>query len=252
MYIWSVEADQGWPCALPCRLRGTRRPMTPTVRLQIRYGSESPRTTALFDPFLQSYGFSRPGNAPATNEIAPGYSTVGKSADTRICSVPIYGSRSRATSGAPDPNCADRRPGRLLEHCARTAPLASRHPGSSASTMPWSCSAPAVDGPGPVRAAHRRRVRHRWPVAFRLLVIRVAGSGSGGGVAPAARPCRTRVMLACAASPGCAPGVRRRSDLRDLARGRGRVDTRASDQGYRSIEFLSDSTWVEAFWAALP
>ena len=89
MYIWSVEADQGWPCALPCRLRGTRRPMTPTVRLQIRYGSESPRTTALFDPFLQSYGFSRPGNAPATNEIAPGYSTVGKSGSLRtLGSVP--------------------------------------------------------------------------------------------------------------------------------------------------------------------
>ena len=105
--------------------------------------------------------------------------------------------------------------------CARRAglhrpgPLLPESAGAADRRVPFA----GVDRLGPERAAHRRRVRHRRPVALRLLVVRVAGSGAGGGVAPAARSCRLRVGLAGAASPGRAAGVRRRSDPRDLARG---------------------------------
>ena len=58
-----------------------------------------------------------------------------------------------------------------------------------------------------------------WSFALQGLVLAAA-------FAPAARSCRLRVGLAGAASPGRAAGVRRRSDPRDLARGRGRVDDR--------------------------
>ena len=126
-------------------------------------------------------------------------------------------SSARGTHGAGARRwCARRaglhRPGSLLPESARAADR----------RVPFA----GVDGCGAVRAAHRRRVRHRRPVALRLLVVRVAGRGARGGVASAARPSGTRSGLAGATHPGRAAGVRRRSDPRDLVRGRGRLDSR--------------------------
>ena len=107
----------------------------------------------------------------------------------------------------------------------------SRRPSSSAMrtssrrrhSFDWSWSrAPfaGVDGLGPVRAAHRRRVRHRRPVAFgpcghsRCRVW--CGRRRCTCRSPVQNPGRPRM---CGESDG-APGVRRRSDPLDLARAR--------------------------------
>ena len=135
--------------------------------------------------------------------------------DLRRCAGDAGTARGTHGAGARR-RCARRaglhRPGSLLPESARAADR----------RVPFA----GVDGRGAVRTAHRRRVRHRRAVALRLLVVRAAGPGARGGVASAARPSGTRSGLAGATHPGRAAGVRRRSDPRDLVRGRGRLDNR--------------------------
>ena len=103
-----------------------------------------------------------------------------------------------------------------------SGPFLSELAGAANHRLPVS----GVDGLGPVRTAHRRRVRHRRAVAGRLLVLRGPGPGARVSGVSAACPNRARRGDAGAANPGLAPRARRRGDSRDLVRGRGGFDRR--------------------------
>lgn len=83
-----------------------------------------------------------------------------------------------------------------------------------------------MDGLGAQRTAHRWRVRDRWPVALRLLVVRLAGCGAGGVAVSDARPGTVRYTPGGKTTPCCAPDVRRRRHSRDLGCGSRRLDPR--------------------------
>ena len=78
-----------------------------------------------------------------------------------------------------------------------------------------------VDGVGTLRTADRRCVRHRRPVAFRLLVVRVAGPAARGGGAPVARQGPRRRGVAGAADSDRAAVLHRWRDPLVLVRRRG-------------------------------